>query len=332
MIIDSITALSAPPVFIRLQGLLNDCAVNLKIEGLNVAGSIKLKTARQLIESLESTGRLRPGCQIVESSSGNLGLALALICAERRFRFTCVTDPNVSPMTARLMRTLGARVIVVTERDASGGFLQTRLQLIKDMVARDPGIVWTNQYANPSNPLAHYRTTAPEILREFPKPNWIFIGAGTTGTLGGCARYLREHVPGVRIMAVDPVGSVTFGGAAGVRYLPGIGTSSRPELADESLVDGVIRVPEVDAVKVCRDMARRRGLLLGASSGSVLAAVMRKAGEIHPDDVVVAISPDLGDRYLDTVYDDDWLSTRLPDAVEAEEQRHAARPTLQSLT
>ena len=318
MIVDSVTAVESAPIFIRLVDLISQCPIYLKLEGLNIAGSIKLKTARQIVRDLETTKVLEPGREVIESSSGNLGLALAMVCAERRYPFTCVTDPNVSPATERIMKALGARVIVVQNRDAAGGFLKSRLDLIASMVKENPRLVWTNQYANSSNPLAHFHTTGPEILKEFPAPSWVFAGAGTTGTITGCARFLRDHAPRVRIIAVDPVGSVTFGGSPGARYLPGIGTSSRPELADESVLDGVTRVPEEDAVRMCRHIAQRYGLLLGASTGSVLSAVCRRAGEIQCTDTVIAISPDFGDRYVDTLFNDDWVNARLPAALRSD--------------
>lgn len=310
MIVDSVADLAAPPIFMRLNGLLPHCPVYLKIEGLNVAGSIKLKTARQLVEDLERAGKLRPGCRVIESSSGNLGLAMAIVCLAKKYHFICVTDPNALPQTRRMIASFGAEVVVIEKRDPAGGYLQSRLDFIQRALAADPQLVWTNQYASPSNARAHYKTTAPEILQYFPQPHWVFLGAGTTGTSMGCGAYLREHAPKTRVVAVDSIGSVTFGGKAGARYLPGIGTSRRPELADESLVDQVTMVAEADAVTMCREVLRTHGLLLGASTGSVLAAIVANAGAIRAGDTVVAVSADLGDRYLDTLYDDSWIAAR----------------------
>lgn len=310
MIARSALELAAQPMFLALPGLLTHAAVYLKVEGLNTAGSIKMKTALQMIEDLEARGALCAGSTVIESSSGNLGLALAIICATKKYGFICVGDPNMPRATAQLMRVFGARVIIVSERDEAGGYLHNRLRLIERMVRDDPRLVWTNQYANPSNACAHYRTTGPEILREFPHPDLVFVGTGTTGTAMGCARYLREHSPQTRVLAVDAIGSVTFGGPPGPRHLPGLGTSRRPELADASMVDEIVMVAERDAVRMCRAVVREFGLLIGPSTGTVLAAVKSRQDAIRPGAIVVAISPDLGDRYADTVYDDEWVDSR----------------------
>jgi N-(2-amino-2-carboxyethyl)-L-glutamate synthase len=312
MIVRSVTHLAAEPLFLELNGLVQ-ASLYLKVEGLNVAGSIKLKTAVQIVDDLEESGALRPGCTLIESSSGNLGLALAIICAAKRYRFICVGDPHMSPLTARLIRAYGAELIIVSEPDSNGGgYLHNRLRLIERMTREDPGLVWTNQYANPSNARAHYQTTGAEILGEFPQPDWVFIGAGTTGTVMGSARYLREHSARTHVVAVDSVGSVTFGGPPSKRYLPGIGTGRKPELADISMVDEVRMISERDAIDMCRTVLRTYGLLIGPSTGTVLAGVKGCADRIRPGAVVIAVSPDLGDRYADTAYDPDWVESRFP--------------------
>ncbi|WP_157125666.1 2,3-diaminopropionate biosynthesis protein SbnA [Pandoraea norimbergensis] len=300
----------ATPVFTDIHGL---CAatVRLKLEGLNAAGSIKLKPALQLIEDLEAKGRIRDDTQLIESSSGNLGVALAMVCANRGYRFTCVTDPNTSQHAVRTMQALGARVVRVDRRDAQGGFLATRIAWIREQVAGDDRWLWVNQYANPSNWRAHYRWTAPEIFTAFKTVDHLFIGAGTTGTLMGCLRYVRANHPKTRVIAVDTVGSVTFGEAPGRRHIPGLGTSRRPELCDPSLPDAVVHVPEIDTVRMCHALARR-GYFAGGSTGSVLCAVQREAARIDANDTVVAIAPDMGDKYLDGVYDADWIQRCFP--------------------
>ncbi|WP_254716389.1 pyridoxal-phosphate dependent enzyme [Actinomadura sp. WMMB 499] len=203
---------------------------------------MKLKAAAAMVDAAERDGLLAAGSTIVESSSGNLGIALSLIAADRGLKFICVTDPRCNPASMRVMRALGAEVRVVSETDANGGFLESRIRYVRSLCEAD-GYVWLNQYANRNNWLAHYRGTAPAIDREFPDLEILFVGAGTTGTLMGCARYFREHRRPVTIVAVDAVGSVTFGGVPGPRMVPGLGTSSRPALVDESLIDDVVHVP-----------------------------------------------------------------------------------------
>lgn len=292
--------------FFKIEGMV-PCPVHLKCETFNVAGSIKIKPALEMITALETAGTLLPGGRIVESSSGNLGIALSVIAAAKGYGFTCVTDPNVSSDAVRHMRALGASVIVVDQPDENGGYLATRLKLIAEMCRADKGLVWVNQYANSNNWGAHYRTTALEILAKFPRIDHLFIGTGTGGTLMGCARYFREHSPTTKITAVDAEGSVTFGGAGKSRKIPGLGTSRKPEIVDASVVNQILYVSEADTVKMCREIARA-GLLAGGSTGTVLSGVRSCAATFSEDDVVVTIMPDLGNKYLDTIYDDAWLT------------------------
>lgn len=293
-------------VFIEIRDLVV-APVFVKCEGFNMVGSIKLKPAIEMIVTLEKSGTLSTGSKIIESSSGNLGVALSMICAERGYPFICVTDPASSETNRKLIRAFGGQIIVVQERDANGGFLQTRINLIKRLCADDPSMIWMNQYNNESNVKAHEHTTAREILRSFSKIDWLFIPAGTTGTLMGCARHFRRHSPETRVVAVDSEGSITFGGVPGKRYIPGVGTSRVPEILDRSLVDEVVMVPEIDTIKMCRRMVQR-GYLFGGSTGTVLAAIETSTARIRSGETVVTISPDLGERYIDTVYDDDWVA------------------------
>ena len=294
-------------IYLRPPRFVPGVELIIKLEGLNPAGSIKLKTAVGLIEAAEGAGALPPGGCVVESSSGNLGVALSAVCADRGHSFTCVTDQNTTPHNVALMRAYGARVAIVDERDANGGFLGTRLALIQRWLRKDPALVWLNQYANPANPRAHYERTAAAILADLSPVDYLFVGAGTTGTLTGCAEHFRRNSRGTRIVAVDAVGSVTFGYPPARRLIPGLGSSARPELARPDAADEVVLVAEFDAVRMCRRMAREYGIAVGGSTGSVLAAIEAKAADLLPGSRVVAISPDLGERYLSTIYDDEWV-------------------------
>ncbi len=279
----------------------------LKCEGFNFAGSIKLKAAAEMVESAERDGVLKAGSILVESSSGNLGVALSMIAASKGYKFLCVTDSRCNLSTRRAMEALGSQVHIVTEPDATGGFLGARIEYVRALCASDDRYVCLNQYTNPNNWKAHYRTTAPAIARQFPRLDVLFVGAGTSGTLMGCARYFRGwHWP-VRIVAVDSVGSVTFGGAPGRRMIPGLGTSVRPPLLDESYVDDVVRVEEADTIRACHRLARS-GFLFGGSTGTVVSGAVGWLAQ-HADRELtsVAIAPDLGERYLDTVYQTNWL-------------------------
>ena len=280
----------------------------LKCEGLNFAGSIKLKPATEMVEAAELDGALFPESTLVESSSGNLGVALSMVAASKGYRFLCVTDSRCNPTTRRMMEALGAQVHTITTPSEKGGFLGARIDFIRALCAADNRYVWLNQYANPNNWMAHYNTTAPAIVREFPRLDVLFAGAGTTGTLMGCARYLRQWHPHVRVVAVDAVGSVTFGGTPARRMIPGLGTSVRPPLLDESYVDEVVLVEELDAIRACHRLARR-GFLFGGSTGTVISGALRWLAENDGSHLTaVAIAPDFGERYLDTIYCDEWLN------------------------
>ncbi|MDU8054666.1 2,3-diaminopropionate biosynthesis protein SbnA [Pseudomonas syringae pv. actinidiae] len=294
--------------FLKVTGVGPDFF--LKMESLNPAGSIKLKTAVGLVNDVQARGLLGPQTTLIESSSGNLGVALAMICAERGIPFTCVVDPNSSSHNIRMMRSYGTRVIQVEIPDANGGFLGTRIALIREKVASDPRYVWLNQYENAANPRAHARTTAHSISRHFGHVDYLFVGAGTTGTLMGCLQHFQRHHPTTKIIAVDSVGSVTFGTPASRRFIPGLGTSQRPPIFNADGIHSLEMVPEAHAVAMCRILARSKGMLVGGSTATVIAAVHAWRERIEPGTVVVALSPDWGERYLDTLYDDQWVEQR----------------------
>lgn len=315
MILDHIYEAIIDNVFLRLDDLVPGSEVFLKLEGLNPAGSIKLKAALGMVEDAERAGIAGPGDRIIESSSGSLGVALALVAAAKGHPFTCVTDPNTSPHSVALMRALGAEVVEVSRRDANGGFLGTRIAYIRERVAAEPDVVWLNQYANPANPRAHEIYTARAILSEIVRIDYLFVGVGTSGTLMGCLTHFRKHSPATRIVAVDSEGSVTFGFPPKPRYIPGLGTSRKPEICCPDAPDEVILISEADAVRTCRSFAQR-GVFVGGSTGSVLAAVAHAAPKIPEGSRVVALSPDFGDRYTHTVYNDDWVTRKFgPETV-----------------
>jgi N-(2-amino-2-carboxyethyl)-L-glutamate synthase len=308
MIIESPLQLIFRDLFYRLPAFARSHDVFLKLEGFNITGSIKVKTAIGLVKDLEQRGIARPKeTVLVESSSGNLGLALSLVCALKGYKFICVTDPNANRAAIRGMELYGAKVIVVEDRDPAGGYLGSRLKKIDQILQSDPNAVWLNQYANIANKNVHAEETANEIAREFDKVDWVFVGTGTTGTLAGISERLRREFPQIKVVAVEPVGSVTFGGAPGKRNIPGIGASVRPKLADLAKPHRIVAVNEKKTVEACLSFVRDYHLLVGGSSGTVLAAVQQLAPEFRRGDTIVAISADLGERYLDTIYNPDWV-------------------------
>jgi cysteine synthase A len=306
-IISSPQEFNVEDLYVDLRSVLGS-PLFLKCEGFNFAGSVKLKAAAEMVAAAERAGLITPDSILVESSSGNLGIALSVIAASKGYRFMCITDPRCNTASQRVMRSLGAEVRIISEQDSNGGFLESRIGYVRNLCASSERYVWLNQYANPNNWRAHYQNTAPAIAEHFPDLEVLFVGAGTTGTLMGCARYFKDHGRPVTIVAIDAVGSVTFGGIPERRMVPGLGTSARPELVDESYIDDVVHVPEPDTIETCHSLAAR-GFLFGGSTGTVVSGAVRWLGEKYPGEspVAVAISPDNGERYLDSIYEEGWL-------------------------
>jgi N-(2-amino-2-carboxyethyl)-L-glutamate synthase len=280
--------------FVRLKGLGFE-NLHLKLESCNPAGSIKMKTAIGLIDSYAERRLIHKDTVLIESSSGNLGVALAMICAERGYKFCCVVDPNTNLHNIKMMEAFGAQIVIVTERDDNDGYLGTRIRYIRDAVNRDPRYLWLNQYSNPANARTHEQTTARSIHIAFPALDYLVVGAGTTGTLMGCVQYFRKHSPRTKIIAVDSAGSVTFGQAPGKRFIPGLGSSQMPPIFRANHLHKQQVVDERATVAMCR------------WTGTVVAGLAAPSAQIPKDAVVVAISPDAGERYLETLYNDEWV-------------------------
>lgn len=308
MIIESVVDIKSHSIFYKMKGFVK-ADLLLKLEGLNIAKSIKLKTARHMLEVHERNGNvLRNKSRIICSSSGNLAIALAIICKEKKYPMIAVVDPNTNLLSKNIIPLYGGELIEVTKRDSNGGFLQTRIDLINKMLEEDEYLFWINQYDDPENYYAHYYTTAGEILHEIPDVTHLFVGAGTTGTLMGCAKYFRKYSPKTKIIAVDSVGSMTFSNCPAKRYIPGLGTSIAPSIADKNAVDEIIWVKETDTIRTCYEVLERYGLWIGGSTGTVLHAVRQYS--LESINKIVAISPDFGDAYLDSVYNSDWIRSK----------------------
>ena len=301
---------------VRLRRLFSSSPqVFAKLELLNPGGSVKDRPARYIIERGLRDGTIPPGATIVESSSGNFGIALAMAARIYELDFVCVVDPKISPLNLRILGQLGARVERVERPDPYGGYLHTRLERVQELLGEIPGAYWIDQYANALNARCHYDGIGSEIVEAMEEePVDVLVAAvSTTATLLGAARRLRDAWPDVRIVAVDAAGSVIFGGPARARDLPGIGSSRRPELlADVDEVDDVIYVDDYDSARGCRELLLGEGILAGGSSGAVIAAVQRLAPELPRGARVVTILPDRGERYMDRVYDDAWMEAHRP--------------------
>lgn len=279
-----------------------------KLEMFNPGGSIKDRPALHMVKQALQSGKINQSVHLIESSSGNLAIAMAMIAQQMKLKFTAVIDPNITSTNRSLIESYGASIDLVTEKDEEGGYLHTRIRRVQTLLREVPNSVWLNQYANPDNPAAHYHGAGAEIVSEMPvEPTHAFICVSTCGTIMGLTRRLREAWPKIRIIAVDIAGSVIFGPSRDRRRIPGIGASRIPEQLDSSEIDEVVLVNDFESVEACRLLVREEGLLAGGSSGSVIAAIRKLAPQLPRDAVVITVLPDRGERYLDSVYDPDWL-------------------------
>lgn len=286
----------------------NNPRVIAKLEMLNPGGSVKDRPAKYLIEEGLKDGTITAGSHLVESSSGNLGIALAMLANVHGLRFTCVVDPKISQTNLNILKAFGANVDMVSEQDAKGGYLHTRVARVQHLLRTMPNAVWLNQYANCRNWEAHYHGEGEEIVAALgdTRLDAMVIGVSTTGTILGLARRLRRSYPRLRVIAVDAAGSVIFGGAAGPRELPGIGASRPPELLDRREIDEVVYVTDWEATRVCRELVEKESIFAGGSSGSVIAGVYKIRHTFARGATVLTLLADRGDRYLDTVYAQNW--------------------------
>jgi N-(2-amino-2-carboxyethyl)-L-glutamate synthase len=294
-------------IFLNMDILGSEHNIYLKLEGLSLTGSIKVKPALYMIEELERKKILKPGMSVIESSSGNLGVALSMICAIKGYKFICVSDPNISPFNKNMITNYGADIIIIDKKDENGGYLGSRISYIKSLLEQREDLIWINQYENHDNVQAHYLSTAKSIYEQFEKIDYLFIGVGTTGTLGGVSKFFREHSPNTKIIGVDSLGSVTFGGVSGKRFIPGLGTSNPPPIRALSKFDEIIYIPEIDTIKTCR-MLSAKGYCFGGSTGTVLTGMQQYMDKISNKSTIVAISPDMGEKYIDTIYQESWVN------------------------
>ncbi|MCK9877841.1 2,3-diaminopropionate biosynthesis protein SbnA [Frankia sp. Ag45/Mut15] len=286
-----------------------------KLEQANPGGSIKDRSAASMLLGAIERGEVVSGRSVViESSSGNLAIGLAQICRYHGIRFICVVDAKTTAHNLAILHAYGAEIEVITEPDAdTGEYLPVRLRRIRELVASTPDAFCPNQYANPLNPAAHAQTMAEIIEALDGEPDYLFLATSTTGTLRGCASYLRSQGLRTTVVAVDAVGSVLFGQPPRRRLLPGHGASIRPPLLQPEAASRIVHVDDRECVLGCRRLMHAEAILAGASSGAVVAAADRLVAELAPDSTVVLLLADGGDRYLDTVYSDDWVQRQFGD-------------------
>lgn len=280
-----------------------------KLEYQSFVGSIKDRPAYYMLRDAIRSGEVRRTTTIIESSSGNTGSALAVFCRILGLTFVPVVDPNIQAHYRRLLESACAEVVSVDRRDESGGFLQTRLAKVEELLETCGETFWTDQYRNPSAMAAHYELTAGEILAECPDLDYVFVGVSTAGTIAGVSRRLKEQLPRVKIVAVDAEGSAIFGQKPHRRTIPGIGSSIVPDLLRHARIDDTVFVGELDTIDACHALLREHQILAGGSSGSAYAAIQGYPFP-EPDPTVLFLCADRGTAYMDTIYDAAWVARR----------------------
>jgi cystathionine beta-synthase len=294
------------------------CPLYAKLEYFNPGGSVKDRIAVRIIEEAENSGKLRPGGTVVESTSGNTGVGLAIVCAKKGYKSVFVMPDKMSQEKIQLLRAFGAKV-VITPTAVSPEDPRSYYNVAKRIVADTPNAILANQYHNPENPQSHYLTTGPEIWEQTQgQVTDVVMGMGTGGTITGAGRYLKEQNTEIRLIGVDPQGSLLLEtwqnqgripeNAQAITYkVEGIGEDFIPSTLDLSIIDEVIQVSDKESFLWTRRLVKEEGIFSGGSSGTALAAAVRYAQNLTPDRLVVVVLPDSGTRYLSKIFDDEWM-------------------------
>ena len=305
-----------------------DCGQLLgKWEGANPGGSVKDRPALRLIREAERHGFLKPGGVIIEATSGNFGVALAMMGAALGYRVIIIVDPKVPPAHRRIIQAYGAVIAEVDQPDDSGGYFKPRLEMANRLARGIAGSFRPDQHFSVVNALAHYCETGPEIIAQMGPDTlgYLVVAVSTAGQLRGLGEFISRNSPATRLVAVDAEGSGVFGGERHAYLQSGIGLAWTPSNLDINLVDQVYRVPDADAFATCRHLARGQGLLAGSSSGAVAYVGMHLALEAPVHCRILCMLSDSGERYLDTLYDNGWVARHnLPVRMDLAELRERA--------
>jgi cystathionine beta-synthase len=310
--VEHVTDLVGNTPLVKLNALAEgvDATVLAKVEYFNPGGSVKDRIALRMIEAAEASGELKPGGTIVEPTSGNTGVGLAMVAQRKGYRCVFVCPDKVSEDKRNTLKAYGAEVVVCPTAVAPEH--PDSYYNVSDRLVREIEGAWKpDQYSNPENPESHYLGTGPEIWRQTEgKVTHFVAGVGTGGTISGTGRYLKEISDGrVQIVGADPEGSVYSGGTGRPYLVEGVGEDFWPEAYDRTIADEIIPVSDAESFQVTRRLAREEGLLVGGSCGMAAAAAIRLAKRLGPDDVVVVLLPDGGRGYLSKVFNDDWMAS-----------------------
>ena len=306
---DSLLSCIGNTPMIQLKHLFPNHKVYAKLEYMNPGGSMKDRPAKYIIEDGLRRGVITSDTHLIESTSGNLGIALAMIAKIKGLTLTCVVDPKISETNLKIIKSYGANIDMVSEPDENGGYLMTRINRVQTLLNETTNAYWINQYANELNWQAHYHGAGTEIVDQIAEPIDYFIApVSTTGSIMGMSRKIKEHHPQAQIIAVDAKGSVIFGDTPTNRELPGIGASRVPEILNKQEIDQVVHVDDYQSTLGCKRLVDKEGIFAGGSTGSIIAAIAEIIDSIDHNKTIVTILPDRGDRYLDLVYSDDWFN------------------------
>lgn len=283
-----------------------------KLEYLNPGGSAKDRSGYNMMLNALQTGKINQDSVIIESSSGNLGIALAQVCLLLHLKFICVVDVKTTESNKRLLKAYGAEIDCVTEPDPeTGEYLVARIKRVNQLLNEIPNSYRPNQYANIHNPEGH-RPAMEEIIDSLGyAPDYVFCAVSTCGTIRGYREYIQKHDLYTKLIAVDAVGSVIFGAKRGKRLLPGHGAAVVPALYYDGIADDYIQLTDSECVIGCRRLLKREGIFAGGSTGAIVRGIEKYMNNIFSGASVVFVVHDRGERYLDTVYSDEWVNKKL---------------------
>ena len=282
--------------------------IYLKLEGNNPAGSVKDRPAFSMIKQAELRGDIKPGDTLIEATSGNTGIGLALAAAVKGYRMIITMPEKMSQEKEVVLKALGAE-IVRTPTEAAWNDPDSHIEIAKKMNKEIPNSHILDQYANPNNPLAHYNLTAQEIINDFPNGlDMIVAGVGTGGTLTGLAKRLKEEYPNIKVIGVDPYGSILWGGKEVYPYkVEGIGYDFFPDVLDNKIIDKYIKVNDEDSFKTAKQLIREEGLLVGGSCGTATFAALKAAQSLEENQNCLVILPDSIRNYMSKFVNDEWM-------------------------